>query len=128
VRIEHVGLQVEDPAAMADWYVTHLGFVVKRSNDEPVCVRFLSDDTEKVMLEVYKNPTVNVPDYSSMDALLLHVAFVCEEVDETAERLVQAGATVESAPETLATGDRLAMLRDPWGLAIQLCRRADPMV
>jgi catechol 2,3-dioxygenase-like lactoylglutathione lyase family enzyme len=26
MRIEHAGIQVKDPAAMADWYVAQLGF------------------------------------------------------------------------------------------------------
>lgn len=128
MRIEHVGLQVEDPAAMADWYVSNLGFEVRRSGDEPHPVRFMADGSGKVMLEVYANPTISAPDYGAMDPLLLHVAFVSEDVDADADRLVQAGASVVSEPETLATGDRLAMLRDPWGLAIQLCCRANPMV
>jgi hypothetical protein len=29
---------------------------------------------------------------------------------------------------TTPAGDKLAMLRDPWGLAIQFVRRAEPML
>ena len=31
MKIEHIALQVADPAAMADWYVKHLGFCVRRA-------------------------------------------------------------------------------------------------
>ena len=62
-----------------------------------------------------------------MDPLLLHIVFVCPDVDGTAKRLVEAGATLISGPEKL-NGDELAMLRDPWGLALQLCKRAEPML
>ena len=43
MKIEHVAFQVADPAAMADWYVKHLGFRVRRSSDEPVVGRFIAD-------------------------------------------------------------------------------------
>ncbi len=128
MRIEHMGIQVRDPAAMADWYVSHLGFTCRRSGDAPVPVRFIADGSGKVMLEVYHNPSVPVPDYASMDPLHLHIAFACEDVAGTAQRLARAGATIVSGPEIKPNGDELAMLRDPWGLAIQLCRRGSPMV
>ena len=128
MRIEHVGIQARDPAAVADWYVSQLGFTCRRSGDAPVPVRFIADESGKVMLEVYHNPSVPVPDYASMDPLLLHVAFACEDLAGTAQRLSHAGATIVSGPEVKPNGDELAMLRDPWGLAIQLVRRGSPMV
>jgi glyoxylase I family protein len=128
MRIEHIGIQVQLPGPMADWYIAHLGFECKRSGDSPVPVRFISDGSGKVMLEVYNNPAALVPDRAAMDPLLLHVAFVCDDVPGTVERLIRAGATLDSGPETKPNGDELAILRDPWGLAIQLCRRGIPMV
>jgi len=128
MKIEHIAYQVENTAEVADWYCRHLDFQVKRSGDEPVPVRFMADCTGKVMLEIYNNPKVTAPDYFSMDPLLLHIAFVCPDVPGAVERLVAAGASVVSGPETLESGDELAMLRDPWGLAIQMCKRKAPMV
>ena len=128
MRIEHIGLQVSNPAAMADWYIEHLGFVCKRAGDPPVSVRFLADESGRVMLEIYNNPAVQPPDYSKMDPLLLHVAFVCDDIPVTMERLLKAGAKLDSAMQTIPSGDQIAMLRDPWGLAIQLARRQNPMV
>ena len=128
MKIEHFAYQVEDPAGVADWYGRHLGFAVKRSSDEPVPVRFLADESGQVMIEIYNNPAVRAPDYASMDPLLLHLAFVCENVPETCERLEAAGALRISGPDHLENGDQLAMLRDPWGLAIQLCYRGEPMI
>ncbi len=128
MRIEHVGIQVHAPAAMADWYEKHLGFECRRSADAPVPVRFISDDSGKVMLEVYNNPEAPMPDYPKLNPLVLHVAFACDDLKATAERLVRAGATLLAGPETKPNGDELAMLRDPWGLPIQLVRRGVPMV
>ena len=128
MKIEHFAYQVEHAGESADWYCANLGFSIKRSSDAPVPVRFLADETGQVMIEIYNNPTVTTPDYGSMDPLLLHMAFVCDKVPETVEKLVAAGATLVSGPEVTGMGDELAMLRDPWGLAIQLCNRADSMI
>jgi glyoxylase I family protein len=128
MKIEHFAYQIEDPAAVAEWYVKHLGFSIKRSADAPVPVRFLADETGDVMIEIYNNPVVTTPDYASMDPLIIHLAFVCDDLPATAEQLVAAGAAILSGPETLGNGDQLCMLRDPWGLAIQLCYRAEPMI
>jgi catechol 2,3-dioxygenase-like lactoylglutathione lyase family enzyme len=127
MKIEHVAFQVADPAAMADWYAKHLGFCVCRSSDGPVVARFMADDSGAVMLEVYRNLSVPVPDYGSMDPALLHVAFVCEDVAGAIARLTAAGASLVRGPEILSE-DELAMLRDPWGLAIQLAKRKQPMI
>ncbi len=43
-------------------------------------------------------------------------------------RLVAAGATHVSGPEVVAGGDEVAMLRDPWGICVQLVKRAQPML
>jgi glyoxylase I family protein len=128
MRIEHVAMQVHAPAQMADWYIKNLGFRYMKSEDAPVPVRFIADDTGRVMLEIYCNPSVSVPDYSKMDPLHLHVAFVCEEIGITTERLVKAGALQVGPAEVKPNGDVLAMLRDPWGIPIQLCKRGIPMV
>lgn len=112
---------------MADWYVQHLGFSVRRAADSPVVVRFLADSSGSVMLEIYRNRKVPVPDFRAMPPMLLHLAFVCHDVRGTADRLVQAGATLDSGPEILGE-DEFAVLRDPWGLAIQLVRRGNPML
>jgi glyoxylase I family protein len=127
MKIEHVALQVADPAAMADWYGRHLGFCVRRSSDGPVVARFMADSSGAVMLEIYRNPELPLPDYASMAPGLLHVAFVCDDVPGAIARLTAAGATLIRGPEILGE-DELAMLRDPWGLAIQLARRKEPMI
>ena len=42
--------------------------------------------------------------------------------------MIAAGATPAGEVTTSPVGDQLAMLRDPWGLAIQLVKRSRPMV
>lgn len=128
MKIEHFACQVEDAAAVAVWYAEQLGFTLKRASDNGFPVRFLADESGEVMIEFYSNPAVETPDYGAMDPLLLHIAFVCDNLPAAIERLVAGGAVLLSGPSQLDSGDTLAMLRDPWGLAIQLCHRSVPMI
>lgn len=128
MKIEHTAYQVADPVALTKWYVAHLGLRVKRAQTaEPFGV-FLADDGDAVMLEFYANPKVSVPDYRAMDPLLLHLAFRADDVAADRTRLIAAGATADGDVVTTESGDTVAMLRDPWGLAVQLVRRRAPMI
>lgn len=128
MRIEHAGIQVPEPGKMGDWYVQNLGFTIKRAAEAPVPVRFIADQSGKVMLEIYNNPKVAPPDYFNMDPLFLHIAFTCDDVPGTMKRLIDAGATQHAPIENTPAGDTLVFLRDPWGMPIQLCQRAKAMV
>lgn len=128
MRIEHIALQVKDPVAVAAWYIRHLGFRLARLAGGPAQTHFLADGAGCVVLELYNNPAAPQPDYAAMDPLLLHVAFAVEDVEAVYHRLVGAGALAVAEPTAQPSGDILAMLRDPFGLAIQLARRATPLV
>src|SRR2546423_2734749 len=87
VKIEHFALQVPDPIALAEWYVEHLGCAIARAGGPPAHGRFLLDDQRAVMLEVYRNPKVTVPDYTKIDPLLLHLAFLSADPAADRDRL-----------------------------------------
>ena len=127
MKIEHLALQVQDPVAVAEWYCKHLGFTIKRRMPGSPDAFFLADSTGQVMLEIYNNPKATVPDYRAMKPLQLHLAFVSENVDADRARLQTAGCEFVEEVRS-AAGDHIVMLRDPWGFAIQFCRRATPMV
>ena len=127
MKIEHFAYQTHDPAAVAQWYVDHLGCVVKRASGPPGHARFLADSAGAVMMEIYNNSRVTTPDYRAIDPLLLHVAFSSDDPAVDRDRLVAAGATLVEDFSTTSAGDALVMLRDPWGFALQLVRRAAPM-
>ncbi len=127
MKIEHTAVNVADPVAMAAWYVEHLRMSVVRKLDDAAHTHFLGDTGEYVLLEIYNNPVDQVPSYANMDPLILHLAFESADPADDAKRLIDAGATwVEEI--NLDDGSHLVMLRDPWGLAIQLCKRAKPML
>ena len=128
MNFEHIALDVADPVCMADWYAKHLGLLIVKETGQPVNGRFIAEETGRVMLEIYSNPKVTPPDYAAMDPLILHVAFPTDDVKGTRERLISVGATAVDEVTISDDGDKLAMLRDPWGLAIQLVKRAKPLV
>ena len=128
MKIEHTAYQVQDPAATARWYVQHLGMSLKRAQTERPFTHFVADDDDAVLLEFYNNPKVAVPDYRGMDPLVLHIAFCTDDVHGARRRLLEAGASAEGDVQVTPAGDTLAMLRDPWGLPIQLAHRSKPMI
>ena len=127
MKLEHVALLVADPVAVARWYEEHLGMRVVHTGEAPGNARFLADDEGRSVLEIYAG-TLPLPPYASMDPLVLHVAFAPDDVGATRARLIAAGATPEGEVVVTPSGDQFAMLRDPWGLALQLAGRARPLV
>jgi glyoxylase I family protein len=128
IRLEHVALNVENPAGMAKWYCENLGMKIVRKGPPPINMRFISDAGGNMMLEIYHNPPDAVPDYASMNPLMLHIAFMVDDVKGTCRKLVAAGAAVAGEAAVTDSGDELAMLRDPWGVPIQILKRANPML
>ncbi len=126
MKIEHAAYLVAEPVAAARWYADHLGMRTVRSAGPPSFTHFLADSEGTSVIEIYAGE-LRVPDYASMDPLLLHLAFATDDVAATRNRLVAAGATPLGEVTRTPGGDELAMLRDPWGFAIQLVRRATPL-
>ncbi len=126
MTFEHFALNVSDVPALVAWYREHLGLTVAREVGGATQTHFLADDTGRTMLEVYDNPAAPVLDFAAMDPLGFHVAFTVTEAETEKTRLLAAGATL-AKDETTPDGSRLVMLRDPWGIAVQLCQRTTPM-
>lgn len=128
MKIEHLAFNVPDPLNMARWYVEHLGFTVRRKVMEAPYAHFLSDDSGTVMLEIYGNKDAPSLDFTQVQPPALHLAFLSADLSDDVSRLVAAGATVVADVHTLPTGDTFAMLRDPWGIPLQLVKRLSPMI
>lgn len=119
MKIEHVALNVADPISMAKWYCSYLGMSVAFKLERAPYTHFLADSSGTVMIEIYNNPADQVPSYAEMNPLLLHIAFVSANPAADKQLLVAAGAEVVEEMH-LQDGSELVMLRDPWGLALQL--------
>lgn len=124
-EIEHIGITVEKPVEMAKWYQEVLGFNIKFSaEDEEKGVAFLTDCSDKVMLELGKVPNV-LPLASRLNHhLQLHIALKSIDPDREAEYLVSKGATFIERCPIKRPGENLIVLSDPWGNTIQLVKRS----
>jgi hypothetical protein len=77
-------------------------------------------------MEVYRNSAAPVPAYAETPPLCFHFAVIAADARAERTRLEAAGATfVEKV--NLADGSVLIMMRDPWGVPLQLCQRARPL-
>lgn len=127
MKFEHFGINVPDAAAMATWYVEHLRMRIVRAMQGAPHTHFLADASGRVVMEIYSNTAAPILDYATQDPLCLHVAFAVDDAAAERDRLIASGATLV-VNQTLDDGSLLVMLRDPWGVALQLCQRAAPML
>jgi glyoxylase I family protein len=125
MKFEHFALNVPDAKATALWYVTHLGLKVARTRSDAPFTSFLADDSGRVIFEVYSNAAAPYPDFEAAHPLCFHVAFIADDPSAVRTRLVAAGAT-PAYEETLPDGSFLIMVRDPWGIPLQLVKRVTP--
>ena len=125
MTFEHFALNVPDARAMARWYVEHLGFKVARHREDSPYTHFLADDTGRIVVELYTNNSVAITDFSEAHPLSFHFAVTTRAARAERARLEKAGATffVEDDPPD---GSVLIMMRDPWGIPLQLCERNQP--
>ena len=119
MKLEHIGFNVADPQKVMDWWCANLGF----TQTHPA---FVVDSTGQMAIEFYRNDAAPIPDYTAISPLTLHIAFLSEDVDADAARLVAAGATLWETVHK--PGFDMALLRDPFGLAIQFVTRGTPIL
>jgi glyoxylase I family protein len=128
MQIEHVAFMVKDPIRTARWWERNMGMKIVRSSETPPFAHFMADSSGRMLFELHSPDGVAIPDYGAMDARALHVAFMADDLTTACDRLIAAGASLESDIETTAIGDQIVMLRDPWGLAIQLVHRSQQLL
>lgn len=127
MKLEHIAFNIQDPVAASAWYAEHLGMRVIRAAGDETQIHFLVDGSDQTVIEFYCNTKSAVPDYASLGPFSLHVAFAVDDIDVERQRLVAAGAVIDGETLIMPSGDKLAFLRDPWGLVVQLVERREPL-
>ena len=122
-----VFFKTNDPKKIKSWYEKHLGMHTVRKGDGPIFGHFIADEDEKTVLEVYRQ-NAPIPDYPSQHVFVFHIAFVVDDVAAERARLLKAGATPAGEVTKNPNGDVMAFLRDPWGVVLQLVKRAEPLI
>ena len=128
MRIEHIAFNVENAVETAKWYAENLDMTIVRGSAESPYIHFLADGEKRSVLEFYSNPAAIVPDYAAMNPLILHIAFLVDDIEATRAKMVAAGGTAVGETTSNPNGDQLAIVRDPWGLSVQLVSRAEPLL
>jgi catechol 2,3-dioxygenase-like lactoylglutathione lyase family enzyme len=127
-RPEHIAFNVKDPAAIAQWYGTHLGMKIYRKSPPPANTHFIGDSAGNMMFELTTNPGFPLLGYSAFSHMSMHVAFMVDNIKALRDSLLTARATIVEDITTIPSGDQVLMMRDPFGLAIQFVMRAHPML
>ena len=127
MKLEHVALLVADPVAVAEWYEAHLGMRVVRKGDAPGTLASSPTTRARACSRSTRArpPCRTTPRWTRSCCTSPSRP---DDVGATRARLIAAGATPVGEVVVTPAGDRFAMLRDPWGLALQLARRARPLV
>lgn len=125
MKFEHYALNVPDAKVMAQWYVDHCEMTIAMSLPHEPFTHFLADSSGRVVIEIYTNEKAEIPDYFYQHPLIFHHAFAVDDPEKTKEKLLRVGASYVEKVE-LDDGSVLLMLRDPWGIPLQLCKRATP--
>ena len=127
MTFEHFALNVSKPVEMSQWYVDNCEMKIVRSVNDFPFTRFLTDKAGKVMLEIYFNSAARIPEYEKQNPLEFHLALSVDDPLKIKNKLISAGATFEEEVRT-DDGSHLIMLRDPFGIPLQLCKRGKPMI
>jgi glyoxylase I family protein len=127
-RPEHIAFNVEDPVAQAKWYVDNMGFKIMYKGNPPGNTRFVADGGENMLIELYNNKEYPVIDFTKLNHLTIHFAFMIDSMELAKEKLLKAGATLVEDITKTPSGDLVLMLRNPWGLPIQFVQRTKPML
>lgn len=124
--LEHIGILVEDPLAMAEWYRRVLGFRVHLAvQEEDKAVTFLSDQGGRVMLELGKLPGLVPTGEQLSHPLQFHIALFSTDLEVDRQQLMANGARfIEECP-VKRPGERLLLFKDPWGHSLQLVTRTE---
>ncbi len=120
---EHFALNVVHIDEVVKWYIENLGLKVVARQNEPPFMTFLADSSGRVIMELYHRPDEMITDFAKQHPLTFHVAFVSENAQEDKIRLEKQGASFFEEVKK-EDGSHLVMLRDPWGMPLQLCQRA----
>lgn len=132
MRLDHVGINVADLTAMADWYVGALGlerefeFALEQFDFSGVMLRSPEGQRVELLHRVGHRPGIHVevPLDAPLTLGLGHLALTTDTLDEVYAVLIEAGAQDRMSPRpSPEPGIRIAFVADPEGNLIELVER-----
>ncbi len=128
IFFEHLAINLEDSRAKAKWYTENLGMKIMKEGKAPNYGMFIADEGENMMLELYQNKVFPVINFSEINHMSVHLAFMADDIEATKESLLKSSAKLVEDINKTAGGDFVLMMRDPWGQPIQFVKRLEPML
>jgi len=122
--VEHVGFVVRDPVGAAEWYGSHLSFRVLRSAPDG-SVAFIQCPETGLIFELIAEGNVSAAVKDLTHPLQVHLAVRTNSFDADRDRLIRSGAEFAMHCETNDPAARVCILKDPFGLYVQLAQRKD---
>jgi glyoxylase I family protein len=127
MNIEHIGLCIEHPISVAEWWVANLGFkFIRKLGTDAGGAAFIIDQ-QGTVVEFAKLEEVPSLDVSRLEFIQLHFALECSDTEQEAQRLVKEGATLVGESPRNAYKNEKVIIRDPWGNCIQLINRQEKL-
>ena len=127
LRLEHIGFNVRDVNATAQWYIDTLGFVMVRHTGDATDNQFIADSGRNFMLQFYTRPADPMWD-SPASVFTQQIALQVDDIAAVQQRLLQAGATSDIDLMINSSGDTVCFLRDPFGIVLELVQRVETML
>lgn len=128
MKFEHFAINVPEPKEMAEWYEEYIGLNIAFQLPHSPYTTFMSDDSGRLVMEVYNNPNGPMLEFdNNHHPLTFHMAFESEDAEVDKNRLIKAGAKFfdEMVPDEES---HLVMMKDPWGVPVQICQRKEKIV
>jgi len=120
-----ISLNVDDPAASADFAKRHFGFTEEMAADGFVSLAHPEAGFNLVFLRVGL-PSFKPPAVAGTHADGLLVVFVVDDVDVEYARLLNEGVAVTTPIEAEEWGERFFQVTDPCGVVFQLVTWIQP--
>ncbi|MBI5085255.1 MAG: VOC family protein [Acidobacteria bacterium] len=119
--IEHTAIASPGPAALAQWYVDTLGFVINYRGSTACFVKAPNGS----MIEIIQGEGERGP--NTLKSLgLRHLALTVSDFDSAHAALVRKGVTFLTEPAE-SKGNRVVFFSDPEGNILHLLYRAAPL-
>lgn len=122
---EHIHLRSPDPEATARWYATMLGAEVVRTpqSDGAARIDLLLGGGQKVFVAPANPNLVTAPAPDAPYMGLEHIGLTVPDIDAAAAELKGKGVRFTMDPTTVRPGVRIAFLRGPENVSIELIQR-----
>ena len=119
--IEHAAIAASNVEALADWYVSVLGFTINYRSASAIFVR-ASDGS---MIEIIHAAEDRGPQTMKTQGLR-HLALAVSDFDSAYARLRDTGVSFVSEPQE-SKGNKVVFFTDPEGNYLHLLQRAVPL-